>query len=357
LTLLTFVLVLFSTWLAACAAFPTTPPATATTEPPPTEAFTATNTPSPQSTAIPENLVWFGPNMGSRDFVDMFTDPDAWSHAQASMDVFRFHSSVLFTMPCAICGDNYLQPFVDADAFRKLADWGIGIGIEVGALYENGCDGERNYWRDAGVVILNVERNGGKVAFLAMDEPLLHGGNKPIAGACNYSLEEAADETAIFVKTVQTYYPEIIVGDTEPYPHYSVAQLEDWILELESNGISLPFFHLDVDIERVRVEAQDVTADLQELKRFCDERGIAFGVIFTSNWTQASSDRDYYLSTMSWLEMVKEAIGRPNHIIFESWQGPSPNGLHEVPLNLPANDPDGYSHIDLLMDGLQAFGN
>ena len=126
---------------------------------------------------------------------------------------------------------------------------------------------------------------------------------------------------------------------------------------MENNGISLPFFHLDVDIERVRVEGQDVAADLQELKRFCDERGIAFGVIFTSNWTQSSSDRDYYLSTMSWLETVKEAIGRPDHTIFESWQGPSSSGLHEVPLNLPTNNLDGYSHIDLLMDGLEVLGN
>lgn len=340
LALLVFVLFL----LAACAPTLTAPPAPATAEVPPQQSAAATIAPRPQPAEVPKDLVWFGPNMGSRDFVQMFTDPESWSEARARMDVFRFHASVLFPTPCSICGDNH-----------KLADWDIAIGIEVGAIYESGCDGEANYWRDAGVVIQNIEQNGGEVAFLAMDEPLLHGGNKPVAGTCNYSLQEAAAETAIFVKTVQSHHPEILVGDTEPYPHYSIAQLEGWILELENNGVFLPFFHLDVDVERVRVEGQNVVADLQELKRFCDQRGIAFGVIFTSNWTQSSSERDYYLSTMGWLETVKEAIGRPNHIIFESWQGPSPSGIHEAPLNLPVNDPEGYSHIDLLMDGLAAF--
>lgn len=295
--------------------------------------------------------------MGSRDFVDMFTDSDAWSEARDRIDVFRFHSSVLFPSPCEICGDNSLPGFAAADAFRKLDDWGIAIGIEVGAIYEGGCNGEHNYLRDAGVVILNIEQNGGTVSFIAMDEPFLHGSHKPVAGSCDYSLEEAAAETAAFIRKVHGSHPDIVVGDTEPYPHYSVAELKEWILEIEDNSVSLPFFHLDVDVERVRVEGQDVIADLREMKRFCDERGIAFGVIFTSNWTQSSTDRDYYISTMSWLETVNEAIGRPHHIIFESWQGPSPDGIHEVPINLPSNDPDGYSHIDLLMDGLEALGD
>jgi hypothetical protein len=314
-------------------------------------------TPSPQATPIPDELVWFGPNMGSLDFVNIFTDPQAWLEARPQIDVLRFHSSVLFSTPCSICGDNYLTPFVEADAFKKLADWGIAIGIEVGAIYEQGCQGRKNFLRDASVAIGNIQRNGGRVDFLAMDSPLVHGRAKPVAGACNYTLEEAAAETAAFVYEVNQKYPSIVVGDTEPFPHYSVSELKDWILALEENDIRLSFFHLDVDIERVRVEGQDVSAALQELRRFCEEHGITFGVIFTSNWTQAFSNRSYYLSTMAWIETVREAIGRPDHIVFESWQGPSASGYHEVPINLPTNDPDGYSHIDLLIDGLTALAN
>jgi hypothetical protein len=91
---------------------------------------------------------------------------------------------------------------------------------------------------------------------------------------------------------------------------------------------------------------------LQELRRFCEEHGIAFGVIFTSNWTQAGADRTYYESTMEWIGTVNEAIGRPQQVIFQSWQGPAPSGYHEVPINLPEDDPAVYSHTRLILEGL-----
>jgi hypothetical protein len=155
---------------------------------------------------------------------------------------------------------------------------------------------------------------------------------------------------------VSAAHPEILVGLVEPYPHYSVSELKDWINELDSQGVALPYFHLDVDTERVRVEGQRVRADLRELRDFTQARGIAFGVIFTSNWTQSDSNRAYYRSTLDWLATVKEAIGRPQHVIFESWQGPAVSGHHEVPVNLARNDPQGYSHLALLREGLDVLG-
>jgi hypothetical protein len=305
---------------------------------------------------MPADLVWFAPNMGSTDHVELFTNPDAWATERQLIDVFQFHSAVLFAEPCPICGDNSLTTLGAADAFRQLAEWEIAIAVEVGAVYEGGCDGAANYLRDAGVVIDNVAAQGGSVRILSMDEPLLHGGPKPVQSACDYTAAELAVETADFVRSVNADQPDVIVGLTEPYPHFSVAELQDWILELESNGVVLPFFHLDVDMERVRVEDHNVTRDLRSLRDFCEQRGIAFGVILTSNWTQSGSNRAYYRSTLDWIATVKQAIGRPHHVIFESWQGPAPSGHHEVPVNLDHNDSGGYGHMKLLRDGLKALG-
>jgi hypothetical protein len=294
--------------------------------------------------------------MGSTDHVELFTDPDAWTAERELIDVFQFHSAVLFDQPCPICSDNSIVTLGGADAFSQLKEWDIPIAVEVGAIYEDGCDGAANFARDAGVVIANVAAHGGSVRLLTMDEPLINGGPKDHPLACNYTPAEAAVETAAFVRAVSAAHPEILVGLVEPYPYFSIAELQDWIIELQGQGVTLPFFHLDVDAERVRVEGQRVGADLRALREFCQARDIAFGVIFTSNWTQADSNRAYYRSTLDWLGTVKRAIGRPQHVKFESWQGPAASGHHEVPVNLARNDPQGYSHLALLREGLDFLG-
>jgi hypothetical protein len=320
---------------------------------PPTTSAEPTVEPVPE---LPSDLVWFAPNMGSTDHVELFTDPDAWTAEGELIDVFQFHSAVLFDQPCPICSDNSIETLGAADSFRQLTEWGIATAVEVGAIYEDGCDGAANFARDAGVVIANVASHGGSVRLLTMDEPLIHGGPKDHPLACNYTPAEAALETAAFVHAAAESHPEILVGLVEPYPHFSVAELQDWIIELDGQGVTLPFFHLDVDTERVRVEGQRVGADLRALREFCQARDIAFGVIFTSNWTQADSNRAYYRSTLDWLGTVKRAIGRPQHVKFESWQGPAASGHHEVPVNLARNDPQGYSHLALLREGLEILG-
>jgi hypothetical protein len=336
-----------------------TPPPTAdaTPAPPsataqPTAIAEPTVEPPPQ---LPAELVWFAPNMGSTDHAELFTDPGAWAGERELIDVFQFHSAVLFDQPCAICSDNSIVTLGAADSFRQLSEWGIATAVEVGAIYEDGCDGAANFARDAGVVIANVAAHGGSVRLLTMDEPLLHGGRKPHPLACDYTPAEAAVETAAFVRAVAAAHPDILVGLVEPYPHYSVVELQDWILELDRQGVALPFFHLDVDIERVRVEGQRVAADLRALRDFCQARDIAFGVIFTSNWTRSGSNRAYYRSTLDWVTTVNEAMGRPQHVKFESWQGPASSGHHEVPVNLTRNDPDGYGHLALLREGLNVL--
>lgn len=185
-----------------------------------------------------------------------------------------------------------------------------------------------------------------------MDEPLL--GGQLVAGGntCGQTMEESAKITAVFFEQVHTRYPGMKIGDIEPYPHFSAAELKDWVLELEKNGVSPAFFHLDVDVEQVKVYNHNVIGDLRSLAAFFEEKGIPFGVIFTSNWKAAGSDKTYVDSTMLWIRTVKNAIDKPQHIIFQSWQGPAASGAHEVPVNLPSNDPGGSSHTRLILEGL-----
>lgn len=309
-------------------------------------------TPPPTSIPLPAEQVWFAPNMGSTDYTDLFAHPGNWVQARSNVDVFKFYNQNVLDIECDICGDNTLPAFRSVDAFRQLETWGVATAVEVGAVKEWGCTGDQEF-RNADAAVRNIEANGGRVAILAMDEPLL-GGQHEVGGvSCGYDVEQIGAATANFMNQVATAHPSVVVGDIEPYPIFSVEYLEAWIVELERQGVKPAFFHLDVDLERLRVEGQDVEADLVELDRFMESRDIAFGVILTSNWRQAGSNRAYYQSTMRWAERVAAAVGRPSHLIFQSWQGPAPSGAHEIPSNL--TETDEFSHTRLILDGLPIF--
>lgn len=36
--------------------------------------------------------VWFAPNMGSDDYLDLFSRPGVWPEAAAEVDVFKFYT-------------------------------------------------------------------------------------------------------------------------------------------------------------------------------------------------------------------------------------------------------------------------
>jgi len=159
--------------------------------------------------------------MGSRDYSELFASPEQWSEARWRINVFKFYTQNVLNDPCSICGDNTLGTFVDVQAFRKLTDWGIAISVEVGAVKEWGCTGEEEF-RVAKAAIQNIQANGGTITFLDMDEPFL-GGELVINGnSCGYTMEQSAAVTSQFIQQVKAAYPHIIVGDTEPYPYFSV---------------------------------------------------------------------------------------------------------------------------------------
>ncbi len=327
------------------------PTSTSTSEP------TTTPTPAPSPTPLSSELVWFTPNFGSGDFLDLFAQPESWPSARAQIDVFKFYTQNILDDHCQICGPNSFSALVGVDAFQKLTDWGIAISIEVGAVKEWGCTGTDEF-RAADAAIQRVQANGGSVATLAMDEPYIGGQLVADGNTCGYSMEESADITARFIRLVNRVHPDILVGDIEPYPYFTIPELELWLDALEQRGVSLAYFHLDADLVGARAMGRDVGADLQRLSQFLEERQIPFGVIFTANsdW-DSRSDCSYFDSTVQWVRAVKAAIGRPQQIIFQSWLGPAADGSHAVPQNLPESGTDSCSHTRLIIQGLELLGD
>ena len=291
-----------------------------------------------------EKQVWFTPNLASEDMLDLFTRPEQWQRARSEVTVFKFYSGQILAdaTGCPDCGPNRLPNLASVGAFSRLGGWGIGIAIEVGALKTWGCRAEVTLplAREA---IARVRASGGSVRYLALDEPLLGG------EFCGYTLEQSLAETAAFVRAVQREYPELGIGDIEPYPFFRAGRLAMWVQALRREGLPLSFFHLDVDRVLADRLALDVAADLRSLAGACRVLGLPFGVILWGS--DGTTDETYSEDVLRWTRRVGAAIGQPPHTVFQSW-AISAEGSRRVPVNLPENDPAVFSHTRLINEGL-----
>jgi hypothetical protein len=320
--------------------------------------------------AAPE--VWYSPDPHTPDFTTMFAHPELWSRARARIHVFEF--SPQQTMGRNHDGINTSDDLAKVDAFRKLRSWGIETAIATGAIKEWDCTGQR-----AAQVTLKyidvVRSQGGLVDTIAMDEPLIGG-----IINCKSTLADTALKTSAYMRQIRSAAPDVTVGDIEPYPTFSAAQLIEFVRLLVGNGTRPAYFHLDVNIPvlqfRPNVHLED---DLRTLQTFLRGQGIPFGIIIWSGYNPDPTDQAYYDRAMAWAKRVHDAVGVPDHLDFASWvfrssrtcaegqRDCTPTNPHctaidppycgekSLPLNLPDNDPAEFSHTRLVLDALRLF--
>lgn len=208
-------------------------------------------------------VVWFAPNGGTPDFMDLFEKKDLWPTALARITVFKF-------VPPQVTKSNdpahrAYEDLKAHDAFRKLVSWGIDIAIEVPAVKKWDCTGHGDT-RDSRVrgdakgatlsYLRNVYEAGATTRWLAIDEPLVNG-----LGACHETIEEVAANTATYTeeilanKSVGTWGPELAFGDVE-----------------------------------IRGNRLDFAGDMRELRAFLQREGIPFGFLFWSGHDPEPTD-------------------------------------------------------------------
>jgi hypothetical protein len=293
--------------------------------------------------------VWFTPDLASRDMTDLFTHPELWSVARSLTSVFEFYEQQVLAVDskdCPECGPNVLPNFVAAGAFEALRSWGVSVAVEVPVLKDWSCTGAASTFL-AGEALDDLNRVGGDVRSIAMDEPYL-GGRR-----CGLPTADAVARTAIFVQAIRAHYPAVQVGDIEPYPTLEPAALARWLVSLRLAGIPPAFFHVDVDRVEVRRLGLEVGRDLRPVQALCEAQGIPFGIIV---WGEdGSSDEAYYHDARGWFDQMTQTFGTPDHTIFQSW-AVSSNGHQETPSNLPESDPGHFTHTRLIRDSLSLSG-
>ena len=261
--------------------------------------------------------VWMGPPAmdGGRCLRELFEHPDEWRETRELVDVLQY-------------ADHMIQKQFSDDELRewlpKLKQWNLKLALEVGAIKEWGTTGqktfdiERRTWD-------RIERLGGTIYAIAMDEPLFCAREK-----LQKSNEYAVEETATFIELVRKNFPNMLVGDIETYPSIGLDDHRAWIDALqrrlaEKQVRGLDFYRLDVNWTNFNAQSHGSWKEVRTLEQFCRSRKLPFSLIYWSSIYPPmqrrglADDRTWYVSIFEQAYDYALVDGRPDQFVIESW--------------------------------------
>jgi len=256
-------------------------------------------------------------------FRELFEHPDEWKETRALTDALLY-------------ADRTFNEFTDAELkvwFGQMQQWNIKLELEVGGIKPWGVTGEGTF-RKQKPKWDRLEQLGGNIYSVAMDEPLCC-----VRGNLHKPDEYAVEETANFIGLVRANYPNMLVGDIEPYPYVPLADQITWIDALqkrlaEKRIRGLDFYRLDVNWIVFDLQGKGSWKEVKNLENHCRSVKLPFSLIY---WSPVSAymKRFNLADDSTWLTGVMEqgyayagVRGAPDQYVLESWVS-SPS--HSVP--------------------------
>jgi hypothetical protein len=288
---------------------------------------------------LPGAAAWpNGPGDGERDFMALWEKHAAWPRAMAHVGVVGMYAAWITAV-----GDEELHAVV---AFLKAHH--MGIEIEAPALQapEECGSGVEGYvpWgmslHDFTLAYLErLKAEGAQVPFVKVDEPFFFGTVTGDPRACHWPMAEVALAVGQYAQLVHTVYPDAAVGDVEPiidaaYPPGVVTAMAEWHETYQAvTGAPFPFFFADIDFSNA--EWPTIVKTLEEAAH---QRAMPFGIIYIGDQLDAS-DGEWAAKAVARFQTYQgEYGGRPDYVLFQSWQ-PHPR------LCLPESDPTTFTGV------------
>lgn len=311
------------------------------------------------------SAIWFCPNIGALDTLDLFRYPERWQRARARVDTFQLYAQNIMAgtevdmaahPDWELVGPNNFTALVEVDAFRKLADWNIKVALEVGAIKPFDCDASQNTALTIRLID-RIQNAGGSVDYVAIDEPLpssrsVQWENAMPGLGCNLTAQDAAAATVRYCRAVKEAYPGTTIGLIEAYPNSRAKELLRFVQYMSEGGFHPQFLHLDVDRNALKKKIDDkqLASEMDEIGRVCQRAPIPYGQIL---WGQMfRSEVQYRESVMRWASKIKRFRVPPDTLIVQSWE--PLNNAKTLPKNLPEDSQ--YSHTGLVTSMAQLFG-
>jgi hypothetical protein len=288
--------------------------------------------------------IWLAPaqhsaaNVGSVDFMDMFTPDAPWKKAASHTKVFKLYSGFVVTAT-----QGKIDTIV-ADLNRR----GIAIALETGVMNvppnpPSGCGGLGNvegYGITARAAKISqiIKKAHGEIKYIAMDEPFFYGHyytHVPGKGVgCQSPVQQVIQLTKPTLDVFIREFPNVVIGDIEPTNF--VGNQPDWQNDLsgwvkgfrDAMGRPLAFFDLDVVWFRPN-SMQEAATLFHECEQFKQQHLIdKIGIIY-NGLRQDQSDEKWIKDAQQHILTLEGTYKlHPEQVIFQSWD---PNPTHSLP--------------------------
>jgi len=286
--------------------------------------------------------IWFSPQSGSVEYMKLF-EPDApWQQAASYVKVFQL-------TPRRIRTDS------DAD-LAKLFAWLNEHHIELaqstglipphpGFKHTEGVDG------DQAAMAARIQRLGGRLAYVAADEPLWFGHGSHIPGAYQLSVAELAEGAAVSARAFQKVFPDVRIVEDEPISNFTDPGWMDDLgqfLAAFRKAYGQPMAAVRMDIAWWFPEPWKPRA--LAFAKYLHGIGEPVGVIYDGN-SKDSSDAEWLGNAQKNYTAYETLVGSaPDEVIFQSWV-PHPTHL------LPESSSEAFTHLILQYEsGRQVIG-
>jgi len=252
------------------------------------------------------------------DYLELFKPDAPWTKSATMIRVFMINGGVVMHQT-----DEEVQA-IFADLKRRH----IALAIEMGLLSGKDRNGAQTCGvgvegfaapDNAKVVANRIKRNGGELAYVAMDEPLWYGHHFAGKNSCRWSMEDVARDIAPRVASLREKFPNVQIGDVEPI---GTAQPTDWVQEIvqwtqvyqEVTGQHLSFLHADVAWNGPWRQ------QLPAVKSRIQSAGMMFGVIYDGGGSPRESDDVWTQEAEQRFRLVESIPSMiPDHAIFQTW--------------------------------------
>lgn len=252
------------------------------------------------------------------DYMNLFELDAPWSKSARIVKVLMINGGLVMHQ-----SDEELTA-VFADLKRRH----IALAIEMGLLSGKDSSGQQACGvgiegfaapDNAKVVANRIQKAGGDLTYVAMDEPLWYAHHFSGKNACGWSMEDVARDIVPRVAALRDKFPTVLIGDIEPI---GTVQPADWVGEItqwthvyqQVVGEPLNFFHADVAWNGPWQQ------QLPAVKRHIDEAGLKFGIIYDGGGSKQESDEVWTREAEQRFRMVESNPAMiPDHAIIQTW--------------------------------------
>jgi len=257
-------------------------------------------------------------------FRELFEKPDQWKETRALTNALLY-------------ADWAFKDFTDAELgnwFGQMRQWNIRLELEVGGVKEWGGKTGESTFNAQKPMWDRIQRLGGNINAVGMDEPLCC-----VRENIHKSDEYAIEQTADFIGLVRANYPNIMVGDIEPYPYLPLADHIKWINALQARLVEkhirgLDFYRLDVNWIVFDLVGQGSWKEVKQLQDYCQRVRLPFSLIYWApnfdymRQLKLADDSTWLTGVMAQGYAYAGVRGAPDQYVVESWED-TPS--HSVP--------------------------